>query len=427
MVRTVIYIVLIVVLLVLGTSCDNRDPNQTSYYVTLAASSDTLQVEEENNDIELVAHVMDNQGQDVKNVSVSFATNFGSVLGNGITDEYGNAYSTFWYDGTVTGAAEIRARYQGSEAMVTVLVVDNNPYVLDIWALQDTFILGSNVQNTEIWASLTDRMGNVLSDRTIMFSTESGYVTPTTNTNESGYASAVFIHNAEEPATIGITATYLTATAVTYVYVIEPEIVNLSIWAEHDTVYAGTNSNTSIIYAQLTDQYAEPLVEKRIDFSATSGSILPWDNTDEYGIAQQEFYYTERDEYSTVTASYNGILANLIITIKPFSYEIGSVFADTLEIVADNDILTFATISVQIVGSLGVPVSGKQVQFVPSLGYMSESMVVTDEDGLAVSMLHDTGMPGTSHIDIYCEPDQSFIQIEIVSDDDNRRINLESN
>ena len=68
----------------------------------------------------------------------------------------------------------------------------------------------------------------------------------------------------------------------------------------------------------------------------------------------------------------------------------------------------------QVIDAVGYPVSDKVVQFETSLGDIQPLNVWTDEDGYAVTHLHDEGIYGTAWIDITCEHDDSYIVITIL-------------
>jgi hypothetical protein len=241
--KYIFYLMVLIVILLIFSGCDARDPSKTGYIITLASDLDTLQVGDAINSASLTAFVMNDNGESMSDVNVHFETDMGSVLNNVLTDVDGYAHGTFWYNGTTTGTAKIRASYSGSEAEINIYIIDANPYILEVTADPGTIYLGSGVTSSQIQAHLTDRNGVPLANARIEFSTEEGFVPSEAYTNASGYANVQFLFEPGEEMMIEITATYENATAFVSINIIMSDIVKIEIWADQDTVYAGTNNN----------------------------------------------------------------------------------------------------------------------------------------------------------------------------------------
>ncbi|MCF7920022.1 MAG: hypothetical protein K9N06_08930 [Candidatus Cloacimonetes bacterium] len=412
--KSIIYLFVLLTVILIFSGCDSRNPVGTGYNITLISDRDTLHVGDAINNVELTSYVSNDQGESISGVQVHFTTDFGSVLGTAITDDNGFAFSTYWYDGLVTGTAKVKAQYAGVEAEIKIYIVDPNPYILELWATPDTLWLGSGQMGSTIHAHLTDREGIPLSGERIDFSTEGGFVTGYDITSSNGYAEATFLYGGSGEGTVEISASYMEATAMTFIYVLEPDIVILNIWSEEDTIYAGTNNNYTRIFASLTDGYDNPVVDAYVYFSASTGSIDPYGITDNYGLVDIDFWFSERQLTATITGSYEGILDMITIEIMPLTFQIESVTSDSLAIYADNDIETFATITVLIHDSGGFPASDKLVHFSTTLGYISLPNVETGDDGKAITYLHDNDIAGLAHVTITCENDESYIDIMIL-------------
>jgi len=411
--RSILFLAALIIILLFFTGCDSRNVGPQGLHITLTSDRDTLHVGDEVDLIILTAQVISDDTGGIAGEQVVFQTNFGKVTSSGITNENGYAFSTFWYDGFVTGKAVIRASFNGVVAEHEVYVVDPSPYLLTVSASPDTIIIGSGVTSSIINAHLTDREGIPLVGEAIGFEAEVGFISPQDITDENGYASANYISEGNEEMEIEIRAKYGNSSAITFIYLEEMDIVYLDIWADSDTVYAGTNNYLTEIYAHLYYPNGNPVTDAYINFTATTGDILSYGITDNMGITHTTFHYDERDMISTIIASYDGITDEIEITIKPFDFGIDSVSANPLEIYIDNDPDTFSTITVRVMNNGGYPVIDEVVHFVTSLGILSEIYVSTDNQGYAVTHLDDTGIPGTAHVDIECGVDDSFIDIRI--------------
>jgi hypothetical protein len=69
---------------------------------------------------------------------------------------------------------------------------------------------------------------------------------------------------------------------------------------------------------------------------------------------------------------------------------------------------------VRILNAADEPVSGQLVNFTTTLGYLQLPVVETNNEGYAVTYLHDQGLAGTAYINIHCGNDQSYIDITIM-------------
>ena len=414
--RGILFFTALMIFVVIFSGCDSRGPSSPGVHITLTADRDTLHVGDAVTYIDLTAQVISDDTHGIADKQVVFQTNFGNVIGTGLTNEHGYSFSTFWYEGTVTGTAVIRATCMGAEAEHEIYVVDPTPYLLTVSASPETLIIGSGVTGSTITVFLTDRENIPLVDKSIGFEATAGFITPMQITDEAGYAEASFIADENEEMEIVITVTYKNATAIVFIYLEETEIVLLNIWADSDTVYAGTNNYLTEIYAHLRDEFDNPVVDAQVNFTASTGSILPYGITNNMGIAHTTFYFNERDMLSTIIGSYYGITDMIEITIKPFEFGIESVVALPLNIYADNDPETFSTITVRVMDNGGFPAIDKLVHFItdPNMGNLSEVYVNTNNEGYAATQLDDRGLAGTAHVDIECGVDDSFIDINIL-------------
>jgi len=414
--KRILFVILLVALMVLFVSgCDDRNPASTSISLIISTNLDTLHVESSTNSCNIMAAIS-KDGKAIEGAQVDFSTNFGEILGSGNSNVYGVAETTFWYEGNETGVATIRASFSGADDELQIQIVDDFPFVLEIWATPDTIYLGSGQYDTEVHARLTDRYGVALSNQSISFESSEGYITPTDITNPSGYAEAIYIYSGNVEDEVEIKATYQGMTAINFIQIYQLNIINLNIWATPDTIYMGTSANSAEIYAELTDAFNNPIVDKQIYFTTNIGSILGYPpNTDSNGIANSTFWYDERPDFTAViTAEYLGITKSVNVVILEDQPQIVFLEADPLVIYADNDMETYSLITTRVLDSAGVPAGGLLVSFSTTIGYMLQPYAETDADGYATSQLQDNGIPGVATVYVNCDNDHSQIDVHIL-------------
>jgi hypothetical protein len=408
-------IILALLLIFMLGGCDSRNPTQSSNYsISVSADKDTIDIGSDLNYCTIRASLT-LDGEAVENAQVNFSTSMGEILGSGTTNSIGFAETIFWYNGSATGVATIRASYSGADDTVKIYIVDEFPFILTVWSEPDYIVLGSGNYSTDIFAYLTDRDGMGIANAQIGFESDSGFISPSQTTNDNGYAQSVYIYAGSNPEMIEIRASYQGAIAINSIEVIELDIINLTVWAEPDTIFEGTSQNYSEIYAKLTDSFDNPISDVQINFSASLGSILSSAITNTLGIANTAFWYDERPDITAIiTASYQDISANTSVTILTSQPQIVFLQAEPLVIYADNDPDTYSVITARVLDSAGDPQPGLVVTFQTSIGYLIQPYAETNNSGYASSQLHDNGIPGTATVYVYCENDQSQIDVQIV-------------
>ena len=413
--RIIIASLMTMLFILLVTGCDDRKPTDTSISLSISTNRDTLHVGASINTCDIHAAIT-KDGNAIEGVQVNFSANMGEVLPSDITNIYGIAETTFYYTGTETGIATIYASYAGLEDELNIHIVDENPFILEIWAAPDTIYHGSGQYSTDIHVHLTDRDNVALQNQGITLETSDGFITPSVVTNSSGYADAVYIFSGIEEGVIEIRATFMGDTVLNFIQIYEPNIINLEVWAEPDTIFIGTSANSSEIYAKLTNAYGAPITEVQVDFNTTLGSILTHANTNSNGIANSSFWYSERpDMIAVITAEYLGITENVTVTLLTDQPQIIFLEADPLIIYADNDPDTYSLITVHVVNSAGSPAPGLVVSFSTTIGYMQQPYAETDENGYATSRLQDNNIPGVATVYVNCVNDQSQIDVHILN------------
>ncbi len=353
-------------------------------------------------------------GQPVEGVQINFETNIGNIFANAVTNISGIAEVIFWYDGTATGTAIVRALFSGLEDEVQIYIVEPPVIFLEVWASPDIIYLESGNYSTDVFARLTDEFGIGMENEIITFTASGGSINSTAVTNSDGYAQVIYVYSGNVAQTIVINANYQGQTALNYINIVEPAIL-LTVTADPDTIYQGTSINYSEIYAHLSNEFGAPIADVTINFSANPGSILTWAVTNNLGIAHTTFWYNDRpDITATITASYQGIIANTTVIILENQPQIVFLEADPLIIYADNDPETYSVITTRVVDSAGSPEEGLTVTFETTIGYMDQPSAVTNHSGYATSLLQDNGIHGLATVFVYCENDQSQIDVQIL-------------
>lgn len=176
------------------------------------------------------------------------------------------------------------------------------------------------------------------------------------------------------------------------------------------TLIADNDETTySTITARVEDSAGYPAEGVSVNFEAIGGYLFPTKvNTDESGIATTNFYDVGEVGIAIVSAYAAGeenkaISDTLEIVVDPQQdCEITSVTYSPSTINADNDNTTYSELSVMVEDSDGYPASDIAVAFSTDLGTIT-STVNTDDNGIALNQLYDTGISGMAHITIYIE------------------------
>ena len=390
----------------------NLDP---AVEMNISTTADTLFLGSGINSCQIRAELT-RYGNPVIGLPISFSSDIGSINASVTTDEDGIAESTFTYNGSEPAIATCQAVFASLQDEIVINIVEEAMDDLEVWADPDIIILGSGDYDTDVFASLADPDGNPISDAIINFEVSSGIIPSSSITDITGQVEVLYMFTGNEEEIVQLTATYQEQSVITYIYVLEPQLV-LTAWAEPDTVYQGTSANYSDIYAQLTTEYGSPISGVQINFTTSIGSILSYGSTNSQGIANTTFWYNERPDITAViTASYQGLTANTSVTILEDQLEIVALEADLLIIHADNDPETYSTIRARVYDSAGIPVEDAIVTFQTNLGYMALETAQTNSSGWATNMLHDNGVSGVATIYITCDNDHSQIDVQIIDE-----------
>ncbi len=383
--------------------------------LSLSSSSNIIYINSNTNYCLIFAELTRN-GEPLADKQINFSSTHGNIFNFGFTDEEGIAEVTFWYDGTLATTATITARYKGLVATVNVILSNDSPFNLEVWAEPDTIYLDSGNYYSNVFARLTDIDNIGVADKIITFQASHGFITSSAMTNQDGLAQVQYIFSGDNPMNIIINADYQSLSPMCIIHVIEPEIL-LSVWAEQDTIYENTNNNYTEIYAQLVFSYGSPITGVQINFSADIGSILGFGHTNSQGIANSTFWYDERpDMIATITASYQSLSANTTVAILTNQPQIVFLEAIPLVIYLDDDTTTYSLIRTRIVDSFGAPAGDVTVTFETNLGYLEWDSTQSGSDGYATTRLHDDGVTGIATVFVYCENDQSQIDVQIVEE-----------
>lgn len=236
----------------------------------------------------------------------------------------------------------------------------------------------NNSTTTTVTATVYDQNGKPMDGQQVDFSTDKGNLSPTTVETEDGIASTQFKSDTGGVANITATATGggHTAAESTAVTVLYPNTLKVS----SSLATIPNNTTTTLITANVLDQFGNPLEDITVDFSASpqSGSFSPmdFDNTDSKGNANVKFSSAVGETY-TITAAAGGKSAGTkVIVQEPTTLQIS-----VDKTVISNDGKESALVTAFLKDQYSKPMNGVAVEFIPTGGDVSLLETVTRSDG----------------------------------------------
>jgi len=189
----------------------------------------------------------------------------------------------------------------------------------------------------------------------------------------------------------------LTATALIEIRGLGDRIAEFSLIAVPDKIVVPlAGMGESQIIARITDQWHSGVPKVQVNFRTTLGTIGEYALTDSLGQAHTTLLTGEDAGEAIVTALIPGTdySDTLVVPVqgeyrKPFELE---VFSDTDEIYADNDSLTFATLTAQLKDADGQGIGGVELRFSTTQGAVP-AVGTTDASGVCYNVFNDLGEP----------------------------------
>jgi len=352
------------------------------YNLLLYAECDTLFIGSETNDCQITAIFTDSNDMPVEDAMVVFTTDTGEITAFENTDAQGIALATFSYTGSQTGQANITAECNGLQTDIIIYLAPHPDLLLTAVTSVDTLYLSIGINYCQVTASLT-RNGTPIAGALILFSTDTGEISPAVYTDDAGLAEATFSFEEDESTIATCQAEFALQQAEVIINIVNEPYYNLEVWAEPNMIYIDSGDYDSDVFTRLTDINGNPLAGELVSFEVNSGFIVSDSFTDEEGIAQVYYNFSgDQPEIIQITASYqNHSAVGYIYVLDP---EI------TITVWAEPDTIyqgtsaNYAEIYAQLTTEFGDPLSGMTINFSTTVGSIL-NYDTTNSQGIANS------------------------------------------
>ncbi len=157
-----------------------------------------------------------------------------------------------------------------------------------------------------------------------------------------------------------------------------------------------SNGDTTLISIKVLDVDKSPAIGLKVDFSAQFGSITESDTTDSDGIALATFVSDENTGENIITADTGVKTYTLPITVVKYQPKYLVLSAESPVLLADGESKT--KITAVLKDSTGSPMAGMTVNFRTTLGLLSSPIEITDESGIATTVLTSADVIGNATI-----------------------------
>lgn len=338
----------------------------------------------------------DVNGNVMPNVPILFSTTLGTISSE--PGAFSNATNLISNSGNTGREATIylRSSSEGGEATITassyvtseikVKMEKYVPYEL-VLTSQYPILKNDGESISLITVVVKDSLGKPMPDVTVRFSTTLGTLkSKIAITDLNGVATTELISSlAEGDATI-VATSYITSFIVVKFQHEVPSVMELS--ASPSTILADGSSRATIT-AKLKNDNGNPMPDVTVQFRTTLGTLSAFLTiTDSTGIATTELIGGTQEGEARVTASAN-IEKTISVKIVSFIPTIIYLQSSTNSILADGISTTDITATVYNTSNELMP--GLSLDFSTTLGSISKSPVLTDQEGTAVITLTSTG------------------------------------
>ena len=366
-------------MLLLGVSACGKTPVETEPVVASIAITpgrDTVRI---GGTLQFMAEPRDRSGMVVAGKSVTWSSS---------DRTHATVDATGLVTGVASGDAAITAMSDGVSGTAVVTVVPVPVASVLISPAVDTIFVGAT---TQLSAQTRDASGNVLTGRTIMWTSDS---TGVATVDAGGQVSAV----TSGTATITATSEGIAGTAV--VTVVPVPVASVVVTPAVDTVFVGTTTQLS---AEPRDASGTPLTGRTVMWTSDSTAIATVDST---GLVSA---VTPGD--ATITATSEGIDGTAVVTVQAsaIGLMLGDLVAGSIDAAAENDLFRFSAqagdeVLLSLVATSGFPAfvtaratvySPTQVQVVQFDANRTEQLTLTESGAYTVvvtaSNLFSTG------------------------------------
>ncbi|MFH0764793.1 MAG: invasin domain 3-containing protein [Calditrichota bacterium] len=274
----------------------------------------------------------------------------------------------------------------------------------------DTLLAGG-VEETEVLALLTDLHGNPIQDRRLVsFRAEpEGQVIPQeARTLGDGSVTVRFLApTLAENAITRITATWGNHAGVCGVNLSGAEI---DLTAAQDRLLANGSAQTTL-RAHVHTADGRPVVNRRVQFTATRGTVTPSAVTDQNGFAAGTLTAPNAPDTARVTAALGPQVVDSIRVIFTPLVNAVNMTADRESIKGDG--LDSAVVTIAVYNGLDAGAENVRVDLSVNRGRLSARQVVTNRDGLATAKLFSEAMNNDDSIRVTADAPQ-FGQSDII-------------
>lgn len=323
---------------------------------------------------------------------VDFSAQFGSITESDTTDSSGTALATFVSDDK-TGENIITADTGIKKHTLTLRVVHYQPKYVELFS-ENPVLLADGIDRTKINAVLKDSIGYPMPDVTVRFNTTLGTLTSKIGvTDDDGEVTTELISGLEDGTALVTATSYVTSFVEVEMKKYVPFDIDIS--SETYTLLADGLSKTEITAIPRDDQ-GRKMPNIPVYFSTTMGNLSSKIvNTEADGVAKTTLTSTTEEGIATVTAT-SYVTGEVKIKFQKYVPSYLELSAESPVLLADGESST--TITAVVKDSTGKRMEGETVRFSTNLGTLSETIKLTDQDGIAKTVLTSSTTPGEAFV-----------------------------
>ncbi len=344
---------------------------------------------------EVTAKVLDQNGNPMSDVPVSFRTTLGTLVPQaGVTDAQGEV-SMAVYSATV-GSATLTATAQGVSGTAQVVFYSVVPAKVQVWA--SSYRVPADGKTTAgVSVQVTDAAGYGLAGVSVTFKTDLGSLGQpgTMLTGAEGYVSDTIFSDTPGTAEVTVTASGVSGATTLSFYGLK-SVAGVQAWAAPQTVPAD-GKTAATVTAQVMDTGGQPVSGVSVQFSTDLGTLVPPVSgaTNAQGEVTAAVYSVTAGT-ATVTVTADGVAGTAGVTFYapgPAEVQVG---ASPWNLPADGK--TTATVTARVTDAAGDPLAGVPVTFRTDLGVLGNpATVATDTSGYASETI-TSGTVGTATV-----------------------------
>jgi adhesin/invasin len=364
----------------------------TDKYLTVASISlDKTTVYSKGDLSVLSIKVLDVDNSPAIGLRVDFTAEFGSITESDTTDSSGIALAVFISDEN-TGENTITIDTGLKKYLLTINVVNYQPKYIELYS-ESPVLLADGISTTNITAVLKDSTGSPMSEMTVHFTTTLGALNSQIElTDNQGLATTV-LTSTQEQGVATITASAGIEKSIDVLFHMDvPAVIELS---AGNPVLLADGISTTTITAIVKDSLGNRMDNESVRFSTTNGML------------SEELVATNNGLAESILTSSNTPGVALIIATSFISDSVEVEFninvPTTIDMSASPTIILADGQSTSVITAIpkdqdGRPMPGLTVLFTTTLGTLSETFVLTDQDGIATTNLISGTTEGTALI-----------------------------